>query len=217
MSHIVAPSILTADFGKLNQEIKMINESEADWVHFDVMDGVFVPNISFGLPIVKVVKKVSEKPLDVHLMIVEPERYFEEFKKAGADILSIHYEASRHLHRSVAAIKELGMKASVVLNPHTNVMLLEDILTDLDMVLIMTVNPGYGGQKFIENSYSKIDRLKNLIIKKNANTIIEVDGGVNLENTSKLLNAGANALVVGNTIFSSDDPTVTISKLKSIK
>lgn len=215
MSHLIAPSILSADFGNLQRDINMINKSEADWFHLDVMDGVFVPNISFGFPIIKYIKQFAKKPLDVHLMITEPERYFKEFKNAGADILSIHYEASSHLHRSINAIKELGMKASVVLNPHTNILLLEDVLTDLDMVLIMSVNPGYGGQKFIENSYSKISKLKDMIIKKNAKTIIEVDGGVTIENSTKLIEAGADVLVAGNTVFSSSNPTETISKLKN--
>ncbi len=207
--------MLSADFGNLQRDINMINKSEADWFHLDVMDGVFVPNISFGFPIIKYIKQFAQKPLDVHLMIVEPERYFEEFKNAGADILSIHYEASRHLNRSINAIKNLGMQASVVLNPHTNIMLLEDIIKDLDMVLIMSVNPGYGGQKFIENSYSKISKLKDLIIKKNASTLIEVDGGVTLENSTKLIEAGADVLVAGNTVFSSSNPNETISKLKN--
>lgn len=215
MSHLIAPSMLSADFGNLQRDINMINKSEADWFHLDVMDGVFVPNISFGFPIIKYIKQFAQKPLDVHLMIVEPERYFEEFKNAGADILSIHYEASRHLNRSINAIKNLGMKASVVLNPHTNISLLEDTIEILDMVLIMSVNPGYGGQKFIENSYSKISKLKDLIIKKNASTLIEVDGGVTLENSTKLIEAGADVLVAGNTVFSSSNPNETISKLKN--
>lgn len=215
MSHLIAPSMLSADFGNLQRDINMINKSEADWFHLDVMDGVFVPNISFGFPIIKYIKKFAQKPLDVHLMIIEPERYFEDFKNAGADILSIHYEASRHLNRSINAIQNLGMKASVVLNPHTNISLLEDTINILDMVLIMSVNPGYGGQKFIENSYSKISKLKDLIIKKNASTLIEVDGGVTLENSTKLIEAGADVLVAGNTVFSSSNPNETISKLKN--
>jgi ribulose-phosphate 3-epimerase len=214
MSHLVAPSLLSADFGNLQREVEMINNSQADWFHLDVMDGGFVPNISFGFPIIRFVKKFAKKPLDVHLMIIQPERYFEEFKKAGADILSIHYEASTHLHRSVQAIKNLGMKASVVLNPHTPVELLNEIISDLDMVLIMSVNPGFGGQSFIENSYSKVCRLKDLIIQKNSSALIEIDGGVTLENAPKLTENGVDVLVAGNTVFKSADPVKTISLLK---
>ncbi len=209
--------MLSADFGNLQTDIEMINRSRADWFHLDIMDGVFVPNISFGFPVINYIDKFAKKPLDVHLMIVEPERYFEKFKKAGADILSIHYEASPHLHRSINAIKNLSMQAGVVLNPHTNVMTLEDTINEIDMVLLMSVNPGHGGQSFIENTYSKISRLKELIIKKNANTLIEIDGGVNLENSSKLISAGADILVAGNTVFSSENPQETIEKLKNIK
>ncbi|NOY51497.1 MAG: ribulose-phosphate 3-epimerase [Chlorobi bacterium] len=217
MSHLIAPSMLSADFGNLQTDIEMINRSHADWLHLDIMDGVFVPNISFGFPVVNYINKFAKKPLDVHLMIVEPERYFEEFKKAGADILSIHYEASPHLHRSINEIKKLSMQAGVALNPHTNVMALEDTISEIDMVLLMSVNPGYGGQSFIENTYSKISRLKELITNKNASTLIEVDGGVNLENSSKLFSAGADILVAGNTVFSSENPQETIEKLKNIK
>lgn len=206
--------MLSANFGNLQKDVEMINNSEADWFHVDVMDGVFVPNISFGFPVIKFIKQYAKKPLDVHLMIVQPERYFAEFKKAGADILTIHYEASTHLHRSIGAIKELGMKAGVVLNPHTNISLLEDIISDLDVVLLMSVNPGYGGQKFIENTYSKISKLKELIIHKNANTLIEIDGGVNFENTPKLVKAGADVLVAGNTVFSAKDQIKAIKTLK---
>jgi len=209
--------MLSADFGNLQTDIEMINRSHADWLHLDIMDGVFVPNISFGFPVVNYINKFAKKPLDVHLMIVEPERYFEEFKKAGADILSIHYEASPHLHRSINEIKKLSMQAGVALNPHTNVMALEDTISEIDMVLLMSVNPGYGGQSFIENTYSKISRLKELITNKNASTLIEVDGGVNLENSSKLFSAGADILVAGNTVFSSENPQETIEKLKNIK
>ncbi len=216
MTPIVAPSILSADFGNLQSDVEMLNRSQADWIHVDVMDGVFVPNISFGFPVLKYLKKVATKPLDVHLMIVQPEHYFEAFKKSGADVLTIHLEASTHLHRSIQAIKALGMKAGVSLNPHTNVDLLEDILPELDLVLIMSVNPGYGGQKFIENSFRKISKLRSMIEDAGSKTIIEVDGGVNLKNAPQLLEAGANALVAGNTVFGSDNPEETIRLLKSI-
>ena len=215
MGHLIAPSMLSADFGNLQADVEMINKSEADWFHLDVMDGVFVPNISFGFPIIKSIKQKAEKPLDVHLMIVQPERYFEEFKKAGADILTIHYEAATHLHRSINAIKDLGMKAGVVLNPHTNVSLLEDIISSLDLVLLMSVNPGYGGQSFIENTYSKISKLKKMIIAENADTLIEIDGGVTVKNAPKLVTAGADVLVAGNTVFGSSNPTETIKQLKT--
>lgn len=215
MEHLIAPSLLSADFTNLKADIEMVNNSQADWFHLDVMDGVFVPNISFGMPIIKAVKKLATKPLDVHLMITQPERYISDFKKAGANILTIHYEASIHLHRSIAEIKNEGMKAGVVLNPHTPINVLVDIISDLDVVLLMSVNPGFGGQKFIENTYNKITKLRNLIEKNNCNTLIEVDGGVTLENASKLYNAGANVLVAGNTVFSSNNPTSTIEKLKS--
>jgi len=217
MSQIIAPSILSADFGKLASEIEMINRSKADWIHVDVMDGVFVPNISFGFPIIKTIHKIAKKPLDVHLMIVNPERYFEQFKEAGAEILTVHYEASTHLHRSIHAIKALNMKAGVSLNPHTNISLLKDVISDIDLVLIMSVNPGYGGQKFIENSYRKISELKELIISRSSPALIEVDGGVTLENAPRLMNAGTDILVAGNTIFKSDNPEKTIALLKSLK
>ena len=215
MSKLVAPSILSADFSKLGEEIKMINSSIADWIHVDVMDGVFVPNISFGFPVIKKIKEYSARPLDVHLMIVNPDRYFHQFRDAGADILTIHYEAETHLHRSVAAIKDTGMKAGVALNPHTPVSLLEDIIEDVDLVLIMSVNPGFGGQKFIPNTYKKIGRLKKLISTSGSKALIEVDGGVNLTNSGKLYNAGADILVAGNSVFSSDSPIKTIEKIKS--
>ena len=214
MTHLVAPSLLSADFSQLKQEVEMINNSQADWFHLDVMDGVFVPNITFGFQIIKVIRDYAKKPLDVHLMIIQPERYFEQFRDAGADILSIQYEAVTHLHRNIHAMKELGMKAGVVLNPHTNVSVLEDTISDIDLVLIMSVNPGFGGQKFIENTYQKITRLKELILKKNSNALIEVDGGVNLENAPKLIKYGADVLVAGSTIFSSSDPMETINLLK---
>ena len=207
--------MLSANFGNLQADVEMVNSSNADWFHLDIMDGVFVPNISFGFPIIKFIKKHAQKPLDVHLMIVQPERYFEEFKKVGADILTIHYEASTHLHRSIAAIKDLGMKAGVVLNPHTNISLLEDMIPELDLVLLMSVNPGYGGQKFIENTYSKISKLKEMIIAKNAITLIEIDGGITVANASKLIAAGADVLVAGNTVFGSNNPINTIDQLKN--
>lgn len=218
MGKLIAPSLLSADFGNLERDIVMINQSEADWFHVDVMDGVFVPNISFGFPIIKVIKKFAKKPLDVHLMIVEPDRYIKQFAEVGADILSVHFETCNHLHRTIYAIKESGMKAGVVVNPHTPIELLTDIISDTDLVLIMSVNPGYGGQRFIQNTYRKVDDLKNMIIKKNAHTQIEVDGGVDLQNAPKLFNAGVDILVAGNTVFSSENPAETISKLKmSIK
>ena len=217
MAHLIAPSILSADFANLQKDIEMINSSEADWFHIDVMDGVFVPNISFGFPVIKQINKYAKKPLDVHLMIVEPDRYFERFKEVGADILSVHYEACKHLHRSIQAIKALDMKAGVVLNPHASVHVLEDILADVDLVMLMSVNPGFGGQKFIENTLRKIGRLKELIKKTNSRAMIEVDGGVNLSNAVDLVSAGADVLVAGNTVFASDDPVGTISKLKYIQ
>ena len=216
MAHLIAPSILSADFANLQKDIEMINSSEADWFHIDVMDGVFVPNISFGFPVIKQIKKYAKKPLDVHLMIVEPDRYFERFKEVGADILSVHYEACKHLHRSIQAIKALDMKAGVVLNPHASVYVLEDILADVDLVMLMSVNPGFGGQKFIENTLAKISRLKELIEKTNSKAMIEVDGGVNLANAVDLVRSGADVLVAGNTVFASDDPVETIAKLKDI-
>lgn len=215
MKRLIAPSLLSADFGNLNKDIEMVNKSEADWFHLDIMDGVFVPNISFGFPIINYVKKHAKKPLDVHLMIVQPERYFQEFKNAGADILTIHYEASTHLNRSISAIKNLDMKAGVVLNPHTPISLLEDIIQELDLVLLMSVNPGYGGQQFIENTYRKVSQLKELILQNNSSALIEIDGGVNLNNAPKLFKTGANVLVAGNTVFASEDPVATIEKLKA--
>ena len=215
MNHLVAPSILTADFSCLKNEIYKINNSEADWVHIDVMDGVFVPNISFGFHLIKTIKKLVSKPLDVHLMIVEPHKFLNEFFEAGADVLTVHYEACKHLHRTVQVIKKMGMKPGVSLNPHTPVDLLEEILPELDLVLIMTVNPGYGGQKFIESSYEKIGKLVKLREKTGSTALIEVDGGVNLSNAKKLVETGVDVLVAGNTVFSSDNPSETIYALKN--
>jgi ribulose-phosphate 3-epimerase len=216
MAHYISPSILTADFGNLEKEIQMLNNSEADWIHCDIMDGVFVPNISFGLPVVSKIKKISKKPLDVHLMIVYPDRYLLHFRDAGADILNVHYEACTHLHRTVSEIRKLGMKAAVTINPHTPVSNLKNILPYIDMVLIMTVNPGYGGQTFIMESYKKIAELKNMIIEGSYNVLIEVDGGVDLNNASELFETGVDVLVAGTTVFSSKDPAGTIAKLKSL-
>jgi ribulose-phosphate 3-epimerase len=216
MSHLIAPSILSADFANMQAECEMINRSKADWFHVDVMDGMFVPNITFGMPVIKAFKKHAQKPFDVHLMIEKPERYITDFKQAGADILTVHYEASTHLHRTVQNIHSEGMKAGVALNPHTNVQLLDDIIADVDLVLIMSVNPGFGGQKFIENSYRKISELKELIIKRNSKALIEVDGGVNNENAQKLVKAGADVLVAGSYIFKSQNPEQTIADLKNI-
>ena len=214
MSVIIAPSILSADFANIQRDTEMINQSNADWFHVDIMDGMFVPNISFGFPVVKAIKKHATKPLDVHLMIVDPDRYLNDFKQAGADILTVHIEACTHLHRTISAIKDLGMKAGVALNPHTSVGLLKDIIADLDLVCLMSVNPGFGGQKFIENTYTKTTELKELIIQKNSRAQIEIDGGVNQANAGKLMAAGANVLVAGNFVFGSDNPSETIAILK---
>jgi len=216
MNHKVAPSILSANFLNLGKEIEMLNESEADWIHIDVMDGVFVPNISFGFPVLDFVKKAARKPLDVHLMIVEPQKFIFEVAATGAYMMNVHYEACTHLHRVVQEIKKAGMKAAVTLNPHTPVLLLEDILADLDMVLLMTVNPGFGGQKFIVHSIEKVAVLKEMILKKNLSTLIEVDGGVNLETGKQLIEAGADVLVAGNFVFSSKNPKDTIHQLKNL-
>ncbi|MEI9921631.1 MAG: ribulose-phosphate 3-epimerase [Bacteroidota bacterium] len=213
---IVAPSILASDFANLQKEITMINESDADWIHVDIMDGVFVPNISMGLPVVLAVKKHARKPLDVHLMIVQPERYIEDFRNAGAEIISVHAEACIHLHRTIQQIKATGAKAGVALNPHTPVSVLSEIINDIDMVCVMSVNPGFGGQKFIENTYNKIEELAHLAAKKNAKIDIEIDGGVNQSNARRLLDAGATALVAGNFVFTSTDPKKTIRDLKSV-
>jgi ribulose-phosphate 3-epimerase len=213
---VIAPSILAADFANLEREVKMINESQADWIHVDVMDGVFVPNISFGIPVTEAIKKHAKKPLDVHLMIVQPERYVEAFHKAGAEVLTVHLEASTHLHRTVQHIKSLGMKAGVAINPHTGVSLLKDIIADIDLVCMMSVNPGFGGQKFIENTYDKVAELKSLISIKESKALIEIDGGVNQNNAKPLLMAGADVLVAGNFVFSSENPKEVIARLKAI-
>lgn len=213
---IIAPSVLSANFANLQADFEMLNNSVADYIHIDVMDGVFVPNISFGLPVIKAMRKLSTKTFDVHLMIVEPDKYIEAFKDAGADILSVHIEACTHLHRSVQKIKSVGMKAGVAINPHTSISLLEDIIADIDIVCVMSVNPGFGGQYFIENTYEKILRLKNLIERKNSNALIEIDGGVTLQNAKKLIDHHADVLVAGNTVFSSSNPIETIQQLKSI-
>ena len=216
MSVIVSPSLLSADFLHLSKDIEMVNHSQADWFHLDIMDGVFVPNISYGLPVVSQIKKMVTKPLDVHLMIVQPERYVEAFHKAGADILTVHYEACTHLHRTIQQIKAQGMKAGVSLNPHTPVSLLEDVIEDIDVVLLMSVNPGFGGQSFIEQTINKVDKLKKLIMESNSHTLIEIDGGVNFETGKRLVNAGADALVAGSFVFNSPDPEANIKGLKEL-
>jgi len=214
MKKRIAPSILSADFANLKSDIEMINKSAADWFHLDVMDGVFVPNISFGMPIIKALKQHAEKKFDVHLMIVQPERYIHDFKTAGADILTIHYEASTHLHRTINAIKKTEMQAGIALNPHTPVILLQDIIAEVDLVLLMSVNPGFGGQEFIENTYSKIKKLKDLIIQKKSKALIEIDGGVSQDNAQKLYQSGADVLVAGSAVFKSPNPHETISIIK---
>ncbi len=213
---IIAPSLLAADFANLQRDIEMVNKSEADWFHIDVMDGVFVPNISFGMPVLKGINKHADKTLDVHLMIVDPDRYIKDFAELGANNLTVHYEACIHLHRTLQAIKAEGMTAGVALNPHTNIHLLEDTINDIDLVCVMSVNPGYGGQSFIENTYDKVKALKELINRKKAHTLIEIDGGVNAENAKDLIEAGADVLVAGSFVFNSSNPTQTIKELKEI-
>jgi len=217
MPPIIAPSILAADFANLQSEIEMLNQSEADWIHLDVMDGRFVPNISFGIPVTKAINRIAKKPLDIHLMIVEPEKYLQDFKNAGADTISVHLEACDHLHRTIHQIKESGCKAGVAINPHTSVNLLEEVIADIDLVCLMSVNPGFGGQKFIHHTYEKTKKLKEIIKANNSKALIEIDGGVNSENAPKLLSLGADVLVAGNFVFSAPDPVKIIADLKGIK
>ncbi len=213
---ILAPSILAADFANLQRDVEMVNRSQADWFHIDIMDGVFVPNISYGMPVLEAIGRYAQKPLDVHLMIIDPDRYISTFKKLGSEILTVHYEACTHLHRTVQAIKNETMKAGVALNPHTPISVLEDIIQDIDLVLIMSVNPGFGGQSFIENTYKKIRQVKEMILKNHSKALIEVDGGVSNKNTRQLIEAGADALVAGSFVFNSENPIETIEKLKNI-
>ena len=216
MNHLIAPSLLSADFLNLEKDIEMVNRSEADWFHLDIMDGVFVPNISFGFPVIEKINQKAAKPLDVHLMIIDPDRYIQRFKEAGAYLISVHYETCQNLHRTIYAIKKTGIKAGVVLNPHSPVHLLTNIIKDVDLVMLMSVNPGYGGQKLIEETYSKIEQLKDLILEKGSSAMIEIDGGVDLTNAAQLLRCGADVLVAGNTVFSSHDPIDVIHALKRI-
>ena len=215
--HLIAPSVLAADFARLPDEINMVNGSEADWFHLDVMDGRFVPNITFGMFIVEAIGRLARKPLDVHLMILEPEKYVEAFRKAGAEVITVHYEACPHLHRTVHQIKETGAKAGVALNPHTPVSVLEDLIEDIDLVCIMSVNPGFGGQKFIYQTLPRVRQLRDLITTRNASTLIEIDGGVGLHNAESLLQAGADVLVAGNSVFGAKDPVATIAALKAFE
>ena len=213
---LIAPSVLAADFANLQRDIELINTSEADWFHIDIMDGVFVPNISFGMPVLQAISKHAKKTIDVHLMIIDPDRYIKTFAQLGSNILTVHFEACTHLHRTLQAIKTEGMKAGVALNPHTNVDLLEDVIQDIDLVCVMSVNPGFGGQSFIENTYSKVEKLKALIQRKNASTLIEIDGGVTSKNAKQLVDAGADVLVAGSFVFTSENPIQTISDLKKV-
>jgi ribulose-phosphate 3-epimerase len=217
MQHLIVPSLLAADFSNLKKDVEMLNRSEADWFHLDIMDGVFVPNISFGIPVLESLKPLAQKPFDVHLMIVQPERYIETFKKAGADIFNVHYEASTHLHRTVQSVHAADMKAGVTLNPHTPVSVLEDIISELDLVLLMSVNPGFGGQKFIEYTSNKVEQLKELVLRKNSRALIQIDGGVDNTNAAQLVEKGADVLVAGSYVFKSPDQEATISGLKHLK